>query len=175
MSKILSKFQNRHFLWIVGVICFLTFYIPVACFTTYTDYIPEWTLPIFIFSTMIPIWVHEFLWRTSGFASDSYIVFHDLHFEERKWLKKTCNPFYFLRKYIMWIILKPMFWVVTISLIASLMYGYYTPFNEYDYHPFTPFHIINSIWWLGVINEFVNFRNDAQEGIINYRIQRDYI
>ena len=85
MNKILSNFKNIHFLWLVGVICFLTFYVPVRYFTTYIDYIPEWTLPIFVFSTMLPLWFHEFLWRTASFASNSYMAFHELHFEDRDW------------------------------------------------------------------------------------------
>ena len=173
MSKVLSKFKNKHFLWLVGAICFLTFYIPVGYFTTYTDHIPEWTLPIFIFSTMIPIWTHEFLWKTSSFASDSYIVFHDLHFEEKKWMNRTCNPFYFFRKYIKWLLRRPLFWIMTSLLISSLFYGFMIEYREYDLHPFMPFHFINSIWWLGVIKDFVIFRNDAREGLINYRLPND--
>jgi hypothetical protein len=173
MNKILIKFQNRHFLWLVGVICFLTYHIPVAYFTTYTDYVPEWTLPIFVFSTMIPIWVHEFLWRTSGFASDSYIVFHDIHFEDKKWFKLPCNPFYFFRKYLSWLFFRPMFWIMTSLLISSLIYGYIVPYIENELHPFTPFYIINSIWWLGIIKDFVVFKNDAKEGLITYRLPRD--
>ena len=91
--KIINKFKNIHFLWLVGVICFLTFYVPVRYFTTYTAYIPEWTLPIFIFCTMMPLWFHEFLWRTSRIGSDSYNGFHDLHFEDKKWMEMIVkNP-----------------------------------------------------------------------------------
>jgi hypothetical protein len=43
-------------------------------------------------------------------------------------------------------------------------------FEEYDFHPFTPFYIINSIWWIGIIKDFVVFRNDAREGLISYKI-----
>ena len=173
MNKILNKFQNRHFLWLVGVICFLTYYIPVAYFTSYSDYVPEWTLPIFIFSTMIPIWVHEFLWRTSSFASDSYLAFHDLHFEDKKWMKRTCNPFYFLRKYSVWLFKKPIFWAMTLLVGLSLVYGFVINYSEEEFHPFTPFYFMNSAWWLGVIKDFVVFRNEAKEGLINYRLSND--
>ena len=168
MNKILSKFKNIHFLWIVGVICFLTFYIPVAYFTTYTDYVPEWTLPIFVFSTMLPLWFHEFLWRTASFASSSYIAFHELHFEDREWKKKTCNPFYFLIHYLWWLRKKPIFWIMTLTLIASLIYGYISPYSENEIHPFLPFNVINSIWWVGIIKDFVTFKNDAKEGLIRH-------
>lgn len=170
MNKILSKFKNIHFLWLVGVICFLTFYVPVGVFTTYTDYIPEWTLPIFVFFTMTPLWFHEFLWRTSQIGSNSYIAFHELHFDDREWKKRTCNPFYFLINYFWWLRKKTVFWIVTFVLFVTLVYGYMTPYDENDIHPFTPFYAVNSIWWLGIIKDFVVFRNDAKEGLIrNYR------
>ncbi len=166
MRKLLNKFKNIHFLWLVGVICFSTFYIPVAVFTTYVDYIPEWTLPIFVFSTMMPLWFHELLWRTSPMASNSYIAFHELHFDDREWKKKTCNPFHFLFYYLRWMKKKPIFWVMNLFLVGSLIYGYTTIYNENEIHPFTPFYVVNSIWWLGIIKEFVTFRNDAKEGLI---------
>lgn len=173
MNNILSKFKNIHFLWLVGVICFLTFYVPVRYFTTYVDYVPEWTLPIFVFFTMMPLWFHEFAWKTSRLASDSYIVFHQLHDDDNKWRKGICNPFYFLRKYISWMCRKPLFWLMNTVLIVSISYGYIAEYNENDFHPFLPFYVINSIWWLGIIKEFVIFKNDAREGLINYRI-REY-
>jgi hypothetical protein len=63
-----------------------------------------------------------------------------------------------------------MFWVMTTALISSLLFGYMVDFEEYDFHPFTPFYIINSIWWIGIIKDFVVFRNDAREGLISYKI-----
>lgn len=168
MISLLSKFKNIHFLWIVGVISFLSFYVPVVWFTNYADYIPEWTLPIFVFFTMSPLWLHEFLWRTSPLASSSYMAFHELHFDDREWKKKTCNPFYFLKKYLWWIRKKPIFWVMNFILVGSLIYGYNIPYSEYDLHPFIPFYFINSIWWLGIIKEFVVFRNDAKERMFRY-------
>ena len=168
MNKILSNFKNIHFLWIVGVICFLTFYIPVACFTTYIDYIPEWTLPIFVFSTTLPLRFHELLWRTASFASSSYIAFHEIHFDDKDWAKKVCNPFYFLIHFLWWLRKKPIFWVMNLVLVSSLIYGYVMPYNQNDVHPFTPFHGINSIWWLGIIKDFVTFKNDAKEGLVRH-------
>jgi hypothetical protein len=38
MNKILSNFKNIHFLWIVGVICFLTFYIPLIMYFNQIKY-----------------------------------------------------------------------------------------------------------------------------------------
>jgi hypothetical protein len=166
--KTINKFKNIHFLWLVGVICFLTFYVPVRYFTTYTAYIPEWTLPIFIFCTMIPLWFHEFLWRSSRVGSDSYNGFHDLHFYDKKWKKMTCNPFYFMFRYYGWIKRKPLFWIMSLVLLISLFFGYITRYDEYDFHPFVPFYIVNSIWWVGIIKDYVVFRNDAREGLINY-------
>jgi hypothetical protein len=62
---------------------------------------------------------------------------------------------------------------MTSLLISSLIYGYIVPYIENELHPFTPFYIINSIWWLGIIKDFVVFKNDAKEGLITYRLPRD--
>jgi len=171
--RLLNKFKNIHFLWLVGVICFLTFYVPVRYFTTYTAYIPEWTLPIFILGTMMPIWMHELMWRTARIGSDSYNAFHDIHFYDKKWKTLICNPFYFITVYYRWLIRKLLFWGMTILLIISLFFGYIVKYSEYDFHPFTPFYIVNSIWWIGIIKDFVVFRNDAIEGRINYDVYRN--
>jgi hypothetical protein len=117
---------------------------------------------------MIPLWFHEFLWRTAQIGSASYLGFHELHFEDRKWKKKTCNPFYFLFHYFWWLRRKPIFWLMTLAIIGSLIYGYVAPYDEDGIHPFTPFHGINAIWWLGIIKDFVIFRNDAKEGLIRH-------
>lgn len=172
MIKLINKFKNIHFLWLVGVICFLTFYVPVRHFTTYTAYIPEWTLPIFILCTMMPIWMHELAWRTARIGSDSYNAFHDIHFYDKKWKTLTCNPFHFIINYYRWLSRKPFFWVMNLMLIISLCFGYYFNFEEYDFHPFLPFYIVNSIWWIGIIKDFVVFRNDAIEGLITYDIYK---
>ena len=169
----MSKFKNKHFLLITGIICFITFYVPIKFFTEYSAYIPEWTLPIFIVSTTIPIWIHEFLWRTASFASDSYLAFHDLHFEDKKWLERTCNPFYFLRNYFLWLCSRPIFWIMSLLLLTSLFLGFTLEYDENQFHPFLPFYVSNSIWWIGVIKDFVVFRNDAKEGLISYRLPQD--
>ena len=57
---------------------------------------------------------------------------------------------------------------MTLTLISSLIYGYISPYNENDIHPFLPFNVINSIWWLGIIKEFVTFKNDAKEGLVRH-------
>jgi hypothetical protein len=173
MIRLLNKFKNIHFLWIVGVICFLTFYVPVRYFTTYTAYIPEWTIPIFMFCTMMPIWIHELMWRTSRIGTDSYNAFHDIYFYDKKWKTLTCNPFYFIVSYYFWLKRKPLFWIMTSALTISLIFGYWVEYSDYDFHPFTPFYIVNSIWWIGIIKDFVVFRNDAREGLINYDIYND--
>jgi hypothetical protein len=120
---------------------------------------------------MIPLWFHEFLWRTARIGSDSYNAFHDLHFYDKKWKKLTCNPFYFLIKYYRWQKRKPLFWVMDFALLGSLFFGYTVEYNDYDFHPFVPFYIVNSIWWIGIIKDFVVFRNDAREGLISYNLK----
>jgi hypothetical protein len=62
---------------------------------------------------------------------------------------------------------------MSLALIVSLYFGYTVDFTEYDFHPFTPFYIVNSIWWIGIIKDFVVFRNDAKEGLITYEIYND--
>lgn len=173
MTHIFDKFKNIHFLWLVGLICFLSFYVPIRYFTTYLYYPPEWTIPIFIFSTMIPLWFNEFLWRTASFASDSYIVFHDLHFEGKKWKKRICNPFYIIYRYSKWLFKRFIFWVSSVLLIFSLIYGFIIPYDEELLHPFTPFYIINTIWWIGIIRDFNVFKNEAREGRVRYKIIED--
>jgi len=29
---------------------------------------------------------------------------------------------------------------------------------------------MNSIWWVGIIKDYVVFKNDAREGLINYKL-----
>jgi hypothetical protein len=62
---------------------------------------------------------------------------------------------------------------MTLTLIISVIFGCWVGYAEYDFHPFTPFYIVNSIWWVGIIKDFVVFRNDAKEGLINYEIYND--
>ena len=57
---------------------------------------------------------------------------------------------------------------MNLVLVSSLIYGYIMPYNQNDIHPFTPFHVVNSIWWLGIIKEFVTFKNDAKEGLVRH-------
>jgi hypothetical protein len=121
---------------------------------------------------MMPIWMHELAWRTARIGSDSYNAFHDIHFYDKKWKTLTCNPFHFIINYYRWLSRKPFFWVMNLMLIISLCFGYYFNFEEYDFHPFLPFYIVNSIWWIGIIKDFVVFRNDAIEGLITYDIYK---
>jgi hypothetical protein len=167
MRKLFKKFKNIHFLWIVGVICFLTFYIPVGVYTEYTGYIPEWTLPLFIFGTMIPLWGNEFLWRTARFNSSHYMMFHDLHFENKKWVKQTANVWLILTKYGIWSAKRLKFWIVTVSNIACLIYGYYNLFPE-EIFAFSPFYMSNSIWWIIIIKEFSVFKMEVEDGYVRY-------
>ena len=167
MRKLFKKFKNIHFLWCVGVICFLTFYIPVAIFTDYIAHIPEWTLPIFVFSTMMPLWMNEFLWRSSKFNSSHYMMFHDLHFENKKWVKETANVWLILTRYGWWSLKQVKFWVVTPINIICLTYGYFNFFPE-EFFAFTPFYISNAIWWITIISEFTKFKMFVDEGMISY-------
>jgi hypothetical protein len=65
---------------------------------------------------------------------------------------------------------KIIFWTASSLLIISLCFGYIAGFEEFDFHPFLPFHVMNSIWWIGIIKDYVVFKNDAREGLINYKL-----
>jgi len=176
MKKLFKKFKNIHFLWIVGVICFLTFYVPVAIFTDYSDYLPEWTLPFFIIGSVTPLWINEFLWRSARFNSGSYMMFHDIHFENKKWVKQTANVWLVLSKYGAWILKQKMFWIVSIINMISLYWAYTVTYSDNEIHPFTFFYIVNSIWWITIIKDFVGeFKEQVNSGRIKYgKIDREH-
>jgi hypothetical protein len=174
MRKIFNKFKNIHFLWMVGIICFLTFYVPVKCFTDYTNYIPEWSLPIFIAGTMVPLWFNNIMWRSSGMNSSHYMMFHDLHFDNKKWKKQTANVWLVITKYTKWLFRRKMFILLTLINITALVYGFYAEYDEEFILPFTPFYFINSYWWISLIAEFVKFKGDVEEGLVRYgKAKRD--
>jgi hypothetical protein len=173
MKKLFKKFKNIHFLWIVGVICFLTFYIPVAIFTDYVCYVPEWSLPIFVIGTMVPLWANEFFWRASKFNSSHYMMFHDLYFDNKKWVKQTANIWLILTKYGWWSFKQIKFWLATLVNVICLSYAYFNFFHE-EFFAFTPFYISNAIWWLIIIGEFPKFKLLVEDGYIRYgKIKKD--
>ena len=167
MRKLFKKFKNIHFLWIVGVICFLTFYIPVEVFTDYVSYTPEWILPLFIFGSMVPLWANEFFWRACKFNSPHYMMFHDLYFDNKKWVKQTANVWLILTRYGLWSLGQYKFWVISIINLICLIYGFYDLLPE-EFFAFVPYYISNSIWWLLIIKEFLNFKFQVEEGMIRY-------
>jgi len=158
-----SKFTNLHLLYVMATIAFLTYYVPVAIFTTYASYIPEWTLPLFWVAVRIPGWFNEFAWKTASFGSDSYIMFHQLHYELKEWKKHPADIFYTLTKFTKWYLRKAMFWVITALMLGTLWYGYtgdYVDFIGYqdELHPFTPFYIGMSLWWITFIRYYKEFK-----------------
>jgi len=167
MKKLFKKFKNLHFLWIVGVICFLTFYIPVAVFTDYISYTPEWTLPLFIFGSMVPLWANEFFWRACKFNSPHYMMFHDLYFDNKKWVKQTANVWLIITRYGWWSLKQPKFLIMTLINVICLTYGYIDLFPE-EFFAFLPFHFSNAIWWITVITEFTVFKTLVEDGYIKY-------
>lgn len=168
MTKIFNKFKNIHFLWMVGIVCFLTFYVPVKYFTNYTNHIPELTILLFITGTMIPLWFNEFMWKSSGMNSSHYMMFHDLYFENKKWKKQTANVWLIITKYSKWLLRRKMFILLTLINITALAYGFYAEYDEEFILPFTPFYIINSFWWISLIVEFTKFKGDVEEGLVRY-------
>ena len=167
MRRLLRKFKNIHFLIITGFICFYSFYVPVPCFTTYVDHVPHWALPFFIIGTMMPLWLNELFWRTSKFGSGSYIMFHDLHFEDRRWKKRTMNPIIFFKKFGGWCLESKEFIAMSFLNLGSLVYGFIDVFHEIVF-PFAPFYFINALWWISLIKTFSKFKNAAIEGEIRY-------
>ena len=167
MKKLFKKFKNLHFLWIVGVICFLTFYIPVAVFTDYISYTPEWTLPLFIFGSMVPLWANEFFWRACKFNSPHYMMFHDLYFDNKKWVKQTANVWLIITRYGWWSLKQPKFLIMTLINLICLTYGYINFFPE-EFFAFTPFHASNALWWITIISEFTKFKMLVEDGHIKY-------
>ena len=167
MKKLFKKFKNIHFLWIVGVICFLTFYIPVAVFTDYVSYTPEWTLPLFIFGSMVPLWANEFFWRACKFNSPHYMMFHDLYFDNKKWVKQTANVWLIITRYGWWSLKQPKFLIMTLINVICLTYGYIDLFPE-EFFAFTPFHTSNALWWITIISEFTKFKMLVEDGHIKY-------
>lgn len=168
MTKIFNKFKNIHFLWMVGIVCFLTFYVPVKYFTNYTNHIPELTILLFITGTMIPLWFNEFMWKSSGMNSSHYMMFHDLYFENKKWKKQTANVWLIITKYSKWLLRRKTFILLTLINITTLVYGFYAEYDEEFILPFTPFYIINSFWWISLIAEFTKFKGDVEEGLVRY-------
>jgi hypothetical protein len=167
MKRFFRKFKNIHFLILTGLICFYSFYVPVAIFTTYTDIVPIWTIPFFIIGSMFPLWFNEFMWRTSKFGSDTYIMFHEIHFEDRKWKKRTMNPFVLFKTFGKWCLKSSEFIIMSIVNLAALFYGFADILHEVVF-PFTPFYLINALWWISLIKVFAGFRNAVEEGEISY-------
>jgi hypothetical protein len=94
-------------------------------------------------------------------------LFHDLHFENKKWVKETANVWLILTRYGWWSLKQVKFWIVTPINLICLTYGYYNLFPE-EFFAFTPFYISNAIWWLTIISEFTKFKMFVDEGVISY-------
>jgi hypothetical protein len=168
MKQIFSKFKNIHFLWVIGILCFLTYYVPVKYYTDYVNYIPEWTLVFFISGAMVPLWFNELMWRSSSMSSSHYNMFHDLYSENKKWKTQTANIWLIITKYSKWMLPKKLFISMTSLTVGSLMYGFYVEYDEEFILPFTPYYVMNSFWWLYIITEFKKFKLDVEMGFVRY-------
>jgi len=167
MKKLFRKFKNIHFLILTGIICFYSFYSPVGYFTTYANHLPYWTLPLFIFGAFVPLWANELFWRTSKLGSDAYIMFHDLHFEDREWKKRRMNLSIFFRVFGKWCLRSKEFILMSILNIGALIYGFMDILYEVVF-PFAPFYFTNALWWISLIKLYTAFRAAVRDGEIRY-------
>ena len=69
--------------------------------------------------------------------SSHYMMFHDLHFENKKWKKQTTNVWLVISKYTKWLFRRKMFILLTLINITALVYGFYAEYDEEFILPFT--------------------------------------
>lgn len=167
MKRLFRKFKNTHFLFLTGIICFYSFYSPAAYFTTYADTVPYWSLPLFIIGSFMPLWANELFWRTSKLGSDSYIMFHDIHFEDREWKKRRMNLFIFFRVFGKQCLRNKEFIIMSILNLGALTYGFMDILHEVVF-PFAPFYFTNALWWISLIRVYMEFKAAVREGEIRY-------
>lgn len=165
--------KNTHLLLIVATLVFLTYHLPVAVFSSFIHYLPIWTLPLFWAAAMLPLWLNELFWRTSRFGSDTYILFHELHFAGRDWKKRKANIWLVASKFVGWYISKWAFWLTTTITAAALWFGYQDIFITVngvveDLHPFVPYYLALTIWWTVVVRFFFKFKERVEQGRISY-------
>jgi hypothetical protein len=159
--------KNKHLLLITATVAFLTFYVPVVFFTKYTNHIPLWTLPLFWILTQIPFWFHEIMWRLGRVGTDSYNMFHQLHYEGKEWKNKKTNIWLVVSKFFKWWIKEPICIIGTGITLTSLGFGLFDMFNE-EMHPFSPYYVFLSLWWIYFVLSFREFKEKVKYGYISY-------
>jgi len=159
--------KNKHLLLITATIAFLTFYIPVACFTDYVNYIPLWVLPIFWIVTQIPFWFNELAWRTSRLGSDSYNMFHQMHYNGKEWKNRKADLWLVISKFTKWWMMKLSCIIITGITLTSLFLGLKDMFNEVV-NPFLPYYVFLGLWWVIFTMSFFEFKEKVKYGYVSY-------
>jgi hypothetical protein len=160
--------KNKHLLLITATVAFLTFYIPVACFTDYVNHIPLWALPIFWIVTQIPFWFNELAWRTSRIGSDSYNMFHQLHYDGKEWKNRKASIWLIIFSFFKWWIKEPMCVGGSLITLAALGYGMYDFFMHELFEPFLPYYIFMGLWWMYFTMSFFEFKEKVKYGYVSY-------
>jgi hypothetical protein len=159
--------KNKHLLLITATIAFLTFYIPVVCFTDYVNHIPLWVLPIFWVVTQLSFWFNEMIWRTSRFGGDTYNMFHQIHFDGKEWKNRKADLWLVISKFTKWWIPKFSCIIITGITLTSLFLGLKDMFNEVI-NPFLPYYVFLGLWWVIFAMSFFEFKEKIKYGYVSY-------
>lgn len=159
--------KNKHLLLITAVVAFLTFYLPAEFIITKVNSIPLWSLPIFLIVTQIPFWFNEFAWRTSRFGSDSYNMFHQLHYDGYKWKNRKVNVWLVISKFFKWWVKEPICIIGPLIILSALGYGVYDFYNDVM-EPFLPYYVMLGLWWIYFTVSFFEFKEKVNNGYVSY-------
>jgi len=165
--------RNKHLLLIVATIAFLSYYVPVAELSSYISYLPAWTLPFFWVVVFIPFWFNELAWRISRPGNASYLLFHEVHFEGRNWLKHKANVWMVISRFSMWYAKRWASWasvaIVGITMWYGLTGSYFTIDGVFEEtHPFVPYYVAVTISWITVAKYFFLFKEKVEKGRVDY-------
>lgn len=83
--------KNKYLIWIVPIICFLTYYLPSEYFPFYEYTYPIWLVILFIATPQLSFWINWLMWRVSPIGTDEYNMFHHFHFKDKEWKNKKSN------------------------------------------------------------------------------------
>ena len=159
--------KNKHLLLITATVAFLTFYLPVELITNKINPIPLWLLPTFWAVTQLPFWFNEMAWKLGRFGSDSYNVFHQLHFDGKEWKNKKANVWLVVSKFFKWWAKEPICIIGSLITLTALGYGVYDFYNDVM-EPFLPYYVMLGLWWVYFILSFREFKEKVKYGYVSY-------
>ncbi len=163
--------KNKHLLLLTAAIAFLTYYVPVVFFSDYVNHIPLWVLPMFWIVARIPFWFNETVWKTSKIGSETYNMFHQLHYDGKEWGNKKANVWLVVSKFFKWWVKQPICLLGTTITIAALFYGLWDMYNDVM-HPFVPYYVMVSLWWVYFTMSFFEFKEKVKYGYVSYGQRR---